>query len=45
MEGLRSSEMSVRTRAIRRNIPEAGILHSHYRESLTSYIALTGWAL
>jgi hypothetical protein len=27
------------------NIPEDGILHSHRRENLKSYIALTGWAL
>jgi hypothetical protein len=26
-------------------IPEDGILHSHCRETLKSYIALTGWAL
>jgi hypothetical protein len=26
-------------------IPEEGILHSHRRETLKSYIALTGWAL
>jgi hypothetical protein len=26
-------------------IPEDGILHSHRRENLKSYIALTGWAL
>jgi hypothetical protein len=26
-------------------IPEDGILHSHYRENLKSYIALAGWAL
>jgi hypothetical protein len=29
----------------RRNIPEDGILHSHRRENLKYYIALTGWAL
>jgi hypothetical protein len=45
MEAIRSSETSVFTRATRRNIPEDGILHSHRRESLKSYIALTGWAL
>jgi hypothetical protein len=33
------------TRAIRRNIPEDDILHSHHRENLKSYIELTGWAL
>jgi hypothetical protein len=42
---LSSSETSVLTRAKRRNIPEDGILHSHRRENLKSYIALTGWAL
>jgi hypothetical protein len=44
-EALLSSEMLVLTRATRRNIPEDGILHSHCRENLKSYIALTGWAL
>jgi hypothetical protein len=44
-EALSSSETSVLTRAIRRNIPEDTILHSHRRESLKSYIALTGWSL
>jgi hypothetical protein len=44
-EALRSSAKSVVTRATRRNIPEHGILHSHRRENLKSYIALTGWAL
>jgi hypothetical protein len=27
------------------NIPEDDILHSHLRENLKSYIALTGWTL
>jgi hypothetical protein len=27
------------------HIQEDGILHSHHRENLKSYIALTGWAL
>jgi hypothetical protein len=26
-------------------IPEDGVLHSHGRENLKSYIALTGWTL
>jgi hypothetical protein len=41
----RSSETSVLTSAKLRNITEDGILHSHRRENLKSYIALTGWAL
>jgi hypothetical protein len=45
MEALGSSETSVLTRATRRNIPEDDILHSHCRENLKSYIALTGWTL
>jgi hypothetical protein len=45
METLISSETSVFTRVTRRNIPEDGILHSHSREKLKSYIALTGWTL
>jgi hypothetical protein len=45
MEATRSSDMSVLTRATRRNISEDGILHSHRRENLKSYIALTGWDL
>jgi hypothetical protein len=40
-----SSETSVRTRSTGRNIPEDTILHSHRRENLKSYIALTGWTL
>jgi hypothetical protein len=43
MEALGSSETSVLTRATRHNIPEDDILHSHCREKLKSYIALTGW--
>jgi hypothetical protein len=27
------------------HIPEDGILHSHRRENIKSYITLTGWAL
>jgi hypothetical protein len=45
IEALSSSETSVLTRATRHNIPEDGILHSHSRENLKSYIALTGWTL
>jgi hypothetical protein len=45
MEALHSSETSVLIRATQRNIPEDDILHSHRREYLRSYIALTGWAL
>jgi hypothetical protein len=41
MEAIQSSE----TRAARRHIAEYGILHSHYREYLQSYIALTCWTL
>jgi hypothetical protein len=45
LEALRSSEWSGLTRATRRNIPEDGILHSHRRETLRSYIVLTGWTV
>jgi hypothetical protein len=44
-EPVSSSETSVVTRAIRHNIPEDAILHSHFLENLKSYIALTGWTL
>jgi hypothetical protein len=37
MEAVRSSEMSVPTRATRRNITEDGILYSHRNENLKSY--------
>jgi hypothetical protein len=45
MEALGSYEASVLRRATRRHIQEDCILHSHRRENLNSYIALTGWAL
>jgi hypothetical protein len=45
MEAVRSSEMSVLTRATWRNIAEDDILHGHRPENLKSYIAITGWAL
>jgi hypothetical protein len=45
MEAVGSSETSVLIRTTRRHIPEDDILHSHSRENLKSYIALTGWAL
>jgi hypothetical protein len=45
MEAISSSEMSILIKATRRNIPKDDILHSHRRENLKSYIALTCWAL
>jgi hypothetical protein len=45
MEPLNSSETSVVTRAIRRHIPDDGILHTHRRKNLKFSIALTGWTL
>jgi hypothetical protein len=41
---LGSSETSVLIR-VTRNIPEDGILHSHHRGNLKSYIVLTGGTL
>jgi hypothetical protein len=40
MEAINSSETSVFTRATRRLIPENGIIHSHRRENLKSYIRI-----
>jgi hypothetical protein len=45
MQALSTSETSVLTRATRRNIPEDDNHHSHGRENLKSYIALTGWTV
>jgi hypothetical protein len=45
MEAIDSSETSILTRATRRHIPEDNIFHSHGRENLKSYLALTGWTL
>jgi hypothetical protein len=41
-EAIRSSATSALTRPTQHHISEDGILHSHRRESLKSYIALTG---
>jgi hypothetical protein len=40
MEALSTSKTSVVTRTTWRNIPEDGILHSHCRENLKSYIGI-----
>jgi hypothetical protein len=45
VEAIPSSETSVLTRATSFHIPEDAILHTHRREKLKSYIALTAWAL
>jgi hypothetical protein len=42
MVALHSSKTLARTRPTRRKISEDGILHSHRREKLKSYLALTG---
>jgi hypothetical protein len=44
METTHFSETSVLTRTVRPHISEDGI-HSHRRENLKSYLALTGWDL
>jgi hypothetical protein len=43
MEELSSFETPFLITVTRRNIPEYGILHSHRRENLKSYIAWTLW--
>jgi hypothetical protein len=40
MEAIRSFETSVHTRSTRRHVPEDGILQSHCRENLKSYLYL-----
>jgi hypothetical protein len=45
IEAIHSSEMLALIIASRRDLSEDGILHSHCREYLKSYIALTGWTL
>jgi hypothetical protein len=46
-QALTSNQRTLRrnTRATRRYIPEDAILHSRRRETLKSYISLTGWTL
>jgi hypothetical protein len=41
MEAICSSETSIITTATWRNVPEDGILHSHRRENLKSYVTFT----
>jgi hypothetical protein len=43
IEGIRSSETSVLTKATQRHTPEDGILHSHHCETLKSYILLVNF--
>jgi hypothetical protein len=45
MERISSSEKSILIRATRHHISEDDVLHSHHRENLKSYIAVTGWTL
>jgi hypothetical protein len=45
IEATVSYQKSIFTRTTRCNVQEDDILHSHRRENLKSYIALTGWAL
>jgi hypothetical protein len=45
MVAISFSETSTLRRPTRRHIPKDDILHSRRRESLKSYIALTGWTL
>jgi hypothetical protein len=45
IEAIYFCETSVLRRATCQHIPEDGSHHSHRRENLKSYIALTGWTL